>query len=55
MIPKIVGFIFAMVGGFFLGVGLLSEFVMPLLWWLLTLLFICIGIMGVFFFDREGD
>lgn len=53
MFHKIGGFMFAMGGGFLLGVGLLSEFVLPLWWWLLTLLFICIGIMGIFLLEDD--
>ena len=53
MIPKIVGFIFGVVGGFLLGVGLISEFVMPQWWWALTLLFLCVGIMGVFLVEDD--
>lgn len=53
MIPKIVGFIFAVVGGFMLAIGLTSEFVISQWWWLLTLLFFCVGILGVFFFDDD--
>ena len=45
----LVGFIFTIVGGGLIGIGLMSEYVMPLWWWIMALLFICVGIMGIFF------
>ena len=51
MIPKIVGFAFSASGGFMLAIGLTSEFVMPQWWWVVVLLFLCVGIMGIFFSD----
>jgi hypothetical protein len=54
MIPKIVGFIFTVASGFLLAIGLTSEFVMPQWWWVVALLFLCVGIMGIFFSD-DGD
>ena len=55
MFLKILGFFFTIVGGVLLGIGLISEYVMPLWWWIMALLFICVGIMGVFFSDERGE
>ena len=54
MFLKSLGFIFAVVGGILIGIGLMSDSAMSMWWWFLTLLFLCVGLMGVFFSTERG-
>ncbi len=38
-----IGIFFAVFGGFLLGIAVTSLQTMPLWWWMLSLLFICLG------------
>ena len=40
---KGIGIFFAVFGGFLLGIAVTSLQTMPLWWWMLSLLFICLG------------
>jgi CDP-diglyceride synthetase len=53
MIIKIVGFIFAIVGGALLGIALMSDLDLPMWWWMMALLFLCVGIIGVFLVEDD--
>ena len=55
MFFKSLGFIFAVLGGILLGIGLMSDSAMSMWWWFLTLLFLCVGLMGVFFSTERNE
>ena len=54
LIVKWIGLAFAVGGGFLLGIGVTSLEGVPSWWWLLSLLFICIGSFGVVLSDGKN-